>query len=407
MQLKISNFEIIESAEINISGITVVVGATHAGKSSVVRAVESLLYGAPGDEYIRRGSSFCTVSMNDGKSIIRTRDAKGAVYFDGKKHEKLGRTSHRDLLEPWGITEFSEQVSFRPNMIRQFDTLFLMAHTPSEAFYLLSLIFEESRYSKVLKNVASEIKAQNVKLVGLTSLIEHTESEIERNTSTCTRIEEILARVGPSIEKRVKSLDRVKQAEKSLEGHQITVLAVQKAKADTLRKFPESGDAVLKSIKLVADKKKSCEQHASILFYIQNQTAFAKTRKDLVSKLTQCEQSLHLLLKKIRLAEMYRSSAAEIDKVNPSLIDSYKVLIRRITDSTDTVLKITSSTKVYKEFQTSFDKVSSEESSTKRLSESLKEVNKDLNECKASINTCPHCGSHLTDDTKATLLAKG
>ena len=100
MKLTTKNFEILENLEMPIEGITVLVGASHNGKSSVVRAVESVLDNTAGDSYITYGKTQSTVGLTIphagvNHTVVRNRDARGTVYFvDNEKYEKVGQGRH-------------------------------------------------------------------------------------------------------------------------------------------------------------------------------------------------------------------------------------------------------------------------------------------------------------------------
>lgn len=77
----INNFESHEHSEIDLSpGITAIVGRTDSGKSSIFRAIYWVVNNEPrGDEFIRRGSSLCSVELHldDGTVIGRTKGKSG------------------------------------------------------------------------------------------------------------------------------------------------------------------------------------------------------------------------------------------------------------------------------------------------------------------------------------------
>lgn len=225
MHLTVKNFEILSELSLPVEGITVVVGPSNNGKSSVIRALTCLLCNTPGDSYVQYGKSGATVGLafpwnGVNHTIVRNKDARGAVYFvDGEKFEKVGRKNHLDLLAPFGIKEIQSGRAILPNIIGQFDGQFLTSYTPSEAFGVLSFMLDETRMQSVLKNVSACIRDGNEKLGQLQAVIDVTRGDVSRLQQQVSEKDAILSRVAEELGPVLKLHDTVEAADVALPRH--------------------------------------------------------------------------------------------------------------------------------------------------------------------------------------------
>ena len=76
MIIRAKNFEIIDDLELELKdGITVIVGASNNGKSSIIRLLRAILYNLNGDASIQQGQDAYILGIIDnGSKVIVKRD---------------------------------------------------------------------------------------------------------------------------------------------------------------------------------------------------------------------------------------------------------------------------------------------------------------------------------------------
>lgn len=93
VKIRVRDFQSIEDAEIEVSGLTVITGANNTGKSAMLRAVYGAFTNARGTKYVRHGRDQCsvTVTFGDGRTVTWEKGEKVNRYtVDGKTLDKVG-----------------------------------------------------------------------------------------------------------------------------------------------------------------------------------------------------------------------------------------------------------------------------------------------------------------------------
>lgn len=105
MNVIVENFQPIAKAELELDGLTVIVGPSDRGKSALLRAIEGALFNKSGDGFVRRGASQSTVTLT-GLDIVlgyewqtRWEKGKGVNKFtiSGQVYDKVGRDAPAPL----------------------------------------------------------------------------------------------------------------------------------------------------------------------------------------------------------------------------------------------------------------------------------------------------------------------
>lgn len=121
------NFQKHKKMEVDLEQVTVLIGRTDCGKSSVVRALRWVITNQPkGTHFIRRGADKCSVTIHvDGHVIKRVRSQKTNLYFlDGQKFASFKNEPPEPILNVLRITPESFQ--------QQHDPVFWLSLSPSE-----------------------------------------------------------------------------------------------------------------------------------------------------------------------------------------------------------------------------------------------------------------------------------
>lgn len=366
--LEIYNFQCLEHVKVEIEGITLVIGRSNAGKSSICRAAETLFYSRPGDSYIRHGATSCGISLTDDSPspalpnaaplvLNRTKDGRGAVYLiSGVKYEKTGKRGHMELLEPLGIREYpAGSFLFRPNLIRQFDPLFLIGHTPSVAFTFLSYVMEESKFNDVLKFVAAEIKTTSSRLNVLEGMIKATQDDhdsmfAERN-SLALRSQQLF----PSVT-QITQLGAVLESAEKLYGEWDRLSLELISKSAALQRLSE---VVLPDATSLRFTVSAASQLCGELSAIQIQLASISAELTYIVSVPSQEDAVNLLGQARSLSNRYNAVYHEVEQHSAAML---------------------------------------------ALGIQEEHVNKQRDELLAEIKVCPFCSSGLTAETTDVLL---
>lgn len=141
MKTKVVNFQAIRQAEIDIRGLTVLVGPTHSGKSAYMNALFCALYNSSSLEDIRVGASEMRIclEMDDQCTWLFTRESSPQVYFKNQKFTKLGRATPVELLGEVGLApvDVGRGEPFYPNWQMQLQPLFGLGETSTTLFNML------------------------------------------------------------------------------------------------------------------------------------------------------------------------------------------------------------------------------------------------------------------------------
>lgn len=141
-KMRLVNFQSHRETEIVFDkGLTVIVGQTDQGKSSIIRALKWVLYNEPrGTDFITAGENFCqvTIEMSDGTTIIRERDGQKNKYVlikDGEKQifEGFGSNIPLEIIKAHGIPKIhiDKDSTSAVNLAEQLEPPFLLSESGS------------------------------------------------------------------------------------------------------------------------------------------------------------------------------------------------------------------------------------------------------------------------------------
>ena len=78
VQVRVTNFQSIKEANIEIDGFTVVTGTNNTGKTSLQRAIRGVFQNTPGTNFIRHGETTCAVAVDFGDRKVIWSKGTGA-----------------------------------------------------------------------------------------------------------------------------------------------------------------------------------------------------------------------------------------------------------------------------------------------------------------------------------------
>lgn len=155
-KLRVRNYQAIGDVTLDLTGLTVITGRSNLGKSALIRAAESMLFGNPGDHYVKRGEQWTggTIILHDVSPELkigwrkvpaehRKPNLQPSLTINGIQHTKIGR-DHKQLTAPYGIIELETSAGrLRPQVANQHDPVFLVTENETavaEVFKVLGRV---------------------------------------------------------------------------------------------------------------------------------------------------------------------------------------------------------------------------------------------------------------------------
>lgn len=164
MKVKIKNFQIIEDEELEFKeGLTILVGDTHNGKSSIFRAIKYAVFNELGEDFIQFGKDKTDVIIEEGDNVVEWEKPRGsgAEYkINGESYSKVGRTQFEKVADILKMKEIklTSNKSEKLNFWKQMKYPFLLDMRASQLYEFLSLLSENDNLTEVLEDMKSDLR---------------------------------------------------------------------------------------------------------------------------------------------------------------------------------------------------------------------------------------------------------
>ncbi len=182
--IKLENFQQWKKGEIPFTnGLNVIVGNTESGKSTIFRAISSILTGKMPESYIRKGEKSCKVEINfsDSSIFIRERGKKNNIATaNGKSFERVGKEIPFEYFKELGKTN----IEFGNNnlslcMYSQFDPHFFITLSDYDKSKIIGVICGIDIVDKLMDRINADIRQANSNIKYLKSKIEEDSSKLD------------------------------------------------------------------------------------------------------------------------------------------------------------------------------------------------------------------------------------
>ena len=194
MELSLKDFQGHVETSLTVEGLTVVLGPSDRGKSSVGRALKAALRNGITEGNVRLGSKEARVALSLKDHEIETsRSAKGSSTYvvDGAEFAKLGGAIP-PVMADWGYQPVEVNgVTIDPIFAGQFDAQFLLSSSPAETSAVLNAFASTERLDKGRKALKSEISDVDAKAKALGSQISSQEVLVADLTEKATTAEDL------------------------------------------------------------------------------------------------------------------------------------------------------------------------------------------------------------------------
>lgn len=373
MIIQIKDYQGIHSAKLNLkSGISVVIGKTNAGKSSIIRAIKDLLENNINDSDIRIGSKeekaiVAIKSVERGGHLVKvTRDKNSTfktVYnINGESIEKVGKNKLEEVDELGLFPIDGMDIHF----IRQEDLPFLVFENPYKTYEFLSqsksqklldiydtVVAEKKEAdsdmkeliakSDVIKTRYEEIRNELKKYPMITEMLEHNKNLKKYKKDNSTYIE------------KMKSIIQIQN--KALE-FDSEILSYENKISNLDMKRLESAKDISYLLSRAVELEKS--------LYVCNNDIL--NTSNIISNIPNVDISLNNLLEIIRDVEKCSSVLSELEKtemklktitfpnatVNPEIVDNlrklmeYSILVGNVSSVEAKYYKVIEETQINK-----------------------------------------------------------
>lgn len=193
MNIKINNFQIIKEASIDLlSGVTIVVGQSNNGKTSILRALDVVLYPDKFYKYfITSGRDQSSIQMTSERGTLLLslgRSKAKELHIDGERVPlDVGKKWIRDTFGLKTIKVGTE--SYDVNVWRQMDRPFLMQTSPQALFDFFSTASHQDGLQKAESIIEQDKKKLRIEKTKVEGAIEYNRAELSKCTARQAKYE--------------------------------------------------------------------------------------------------------------------------------------------------------------------------------------------------------------------------
>ncbi len=167
VHIRVRNFQSIEDAEIEVSGLTVVTGQNNSGKTALMRAVRGVFENSGGDAFVRHGTDALSVHLDFGDAEVTwTKGPKvKPTYVVGGKTINPGRAVP-DEVTSLGVSPVQAGSGEAwPQIAPQFTGQMFLLDLPGSAIAeVVSDVDRVSKLTEALRYSDSDKRAANAEL---------------------------------------------------------------------------------------------------------------------------------------------------------------------------------------------------------------------------------------------------
>lgn len=204
-KLHIKHYQILTNAELTFhQGLTLITGPSNHGKSSLIKALQQLLYNQPGTHYIQHNHTKSTIqfqkfttqdnSPQQVYSITYTKDSSSNGQYDittqdnpqPQRFTKLGSSQLDHIKE---LTHIDKQLNY--NFWQQMDKPFMLSLSNKEQFDLLQQSPHTHTLNQVQQQMTTDRKAHSKSLQDIQAQIDLIQQQNQQFTQQLTHKSQI------------------------------------------------------------------------------------------------------------------------------------------------------------------------------------------------------------------------
>lgn len=192
-RLRIKNFQVIKDADFKLGRVTVIVGPTASGKSSVMRALRNLAGAAIGHSFVRAGEEKCVVAVSVDGRVVGWSKGKAANKYvlDKQPFDKVGREVPEPIAELMGFRTLTvKDRKYSLNIQQQLDPPFMVDEVGSAISEMLGAAIGYDRLVLAVTKVATRISQLQASETALGEILVAEKAEVERMAGTPELLEQ-------------------------------------------------------------------------------------------------------------------------------------------------------------------------------------------------------------------------
>ncbi|NCU32955.1 MAG: hypothetical protein EOM23_08510 [Candidatus Moranbacteria bacterium] len=346
LNVKIKNFQAIKEAELTFDrGVTVIVGASNNGKSSIIRAIEAAINNKGGNAFINYGADACEITVEDnGKKVVwykHKNSTKSYYEIDGKKLNKIGQKSLEEVGQFLNMQEVQiNNDKFRLNFWKQLDFPFLVGSTHYQLFDFISKSKDQETIAALQDKSAEEIKKTSSAASELNTSINTRVNDISRLQADIEALEKYEAF---DLNKFLKIIEVSERLSTSIENHKRLSEDMRKAE----KRFFSKG----RQLKQVRNAYLAVERGMDQLGALEDLVEALRKEKHVASLVNSKKEKIAALGKVLKAAEETRKEYAELF----SSVNAVTGLLDELNDLSQRIIRVKETIKKEKEELKTFD----------------------------------------------------
>ena len=404
--IQIKNYHSIEEAKINIrQGITVIVGATNAGKSSIMRALLDLINNTCSDSDVKIGTDECSIAVkNNGNTVKLIRNPNKAMkttyVINGEEISKVGRNK----VEEAECIGFGYTGDFQLNILKQEDLPFLIYEPANRLYDFLS----QSRSNELLE-AGEELKNDKK---ALQKSLTMAEAEVNEIKNRYNEIREELTKY-PNIEKMKNLTDYIKKSKSEIDkfmsiydDYSSHINRIKEV-AEKIENIDKDLDRIKllnldnlinisKNLSLIEEIKDDYENNIENIKAINEKIAGIKTVTYDFKYIENIVSKAYKYIYEIdSIANNYKENSGKLEKTENQIkeIPSVEIDLNNISDI---CLRNNILMNTYEEYEETLEKIQNINYKLPGIVASIEELEKE----KSKYNVCPTCGRPIDENHK-------
>lgn len=311
--LTLKNFQAWSSLSLPLSEVTVIVGETNGGKSSILRALTCVLYNAlEGTGMVRSGASQAEVTLEGAGFVVRWQRGEKVNRYElnGQVFDKVGRAVPEPVMTALGIRPLEHDgESVRLQWAPQMGAPFLIGDSGAKATRMLGSAGQAALVAQAAKLAAGEVKKQ-------TDLAEATRGLMTKSDEELTALQWVIdaAPLAATLEAAVLEADRLTRRLDAVRAARETLTTFQ-AHSRQAQQTLETAETQRARLVMVvatltrAERAEACRQRGLELAAASQRVSLAEDVRQHMQQIVRCTEQQEAI-------ERLRQTAAAMERAS-------------------------------------------------------------------------------------------
>ena len=280
MKVKLHNFQAHHDAEIEIKGLTGVIGSNNSGKTSLIRSVRDFVLNNFGAEKITQGQKSGYIEI-DGIRLSRTEKTSMLKMPDGKTFEKMAGQKIAKVvqLKDFLYIDSTKISNCLPQFNFQHETQFPFALSNSQVYQIFSMLFDIERLNKLFLYSKEKIKSN-------TNQIGYEKGKLDESLKMLLNLEEKKSKLPP--------IERIERLEYLLKSYTTILQNVTRLQNDKIKTVHYQNLQMNLAWKQYLSMVQLQEKYQAFHFDMSNGVILALLEKQYRLNMLQADQAIKL-----------------------------------------------------------------------------------------------------------------